>query len=370
MLKFFAVLTMVFTLFNCATPQKYTRPHKDKGPRLGPFFLFKSNDKLVSRISRESKQFQIVFWTANSKRKIIEYKKENKLVSQAVLSGLKKGDSLSYFVKSHDWKSKVYTLTTPKTNKPLKVIITGDVRPGWGEQSHHKLMSDLMLKEKAHIYILLGDIVHHGNELDLWEDYFSIDRELLRQTVFIPVIGNHDISYENNFNKFFGLTPLAPYFQKNIYGLPIVGLETTREFEKNDFQLRLMNQFSTNNSTKLLPLIFGHHPVYSNGKHGPRADLIKFLVPHIKKLKLPVYFAGHDHNYQRFEPIEGTQYIITGGGGSPLYAINKRAGLATGFSIPHYLRCHFKAPKLTCETINQSSRVADRFEILLKPSHD
>ena len=30
---------------------------------------------------------------------------------------------------------------------------------------------------------------------------------------------------------------------------------------------------------------------------------------------------GHDHNYQRFPPVNGTTYIVSGGGGATLYPV-------------------------------------------------
>jgi hypothetical protein len=32
--------------------------------------------------------------------------------------------------------------------------------------------------------------------------------------------------------------------------------------------------------------------------------------------------SGHDHNYQRFRAQNGVRYVVDGGGGAPLYALN------------------------------------------------
>jgi acid phosphatase type 7 len=46
--------------------------------------------------------------------------------------------------------------------------------------------------------------------------------------------------------------------------------------------------------------------------------LDKIFTPLFEKYKVSVVFAGHMHNYQR-RIDNGITYIVTGGGGAPLY---------------------------------------------------
>jgi hypothetical protein len=45
-------------------------------------------------------------------------------------------------------------------------------------------------------------------------------------------------------------------------------------------------------------------------------------MPMFEKYKLSAGFFGHDHNYQHYLR-NGIHYFITGGGGAPLYDVNK-----------------------------------------------
>ena len=42
------------------------------------------------------------------------------------------------------------------------------------------------------------------------------------------------------------------------------------------------------------------------------------LIYLFKKYNVDMVFSGHNHVYERFE-VDGINYIVTGGGGSPLY---------------------------------------------------
>ena len=45
-------------------------------------------------------------------------------------------------------------------------------------------------------------------------------------------------------------------------------------------------------------------------------------MPMLEKYRVTAGFFGHDHNYQHYLK-NGIHYIITGGGGAPLYDVDK-----------------------------------------------
>ena len=61
-------------------------------------------------------------------------------------------------------------------------------------------------------------------------------------------------------------------------------------------------------------VVYGHHPIYSDGYHGDSARLIEKLLPLLKKHNVDVYLAGHDHDMQHFER-DGMHFFVVGGGG-------------------------------------------------------
>jgi hypothetical protein len=67
-------------------------------------------------------------------------------------------------------------------------------------------------------------------------------------------------------------------------------------------------------------LVMGHHPVYSDGKHGDQPVLVRDWDPLFRKYKVDLYLAGHDHDLQHLE-FEGhpTSFFLSGGGGADLF---------------------------------------------------
>jgi hypothetical protein len=76
-------------------------------------------------------------------------------------------------------------------------------------------------------------------------------------------------------------------------------------------------------------IVYGHHPIYSNGHHGDSKRLKEKLLPLLKMHKVDAYLAGHDHDMQHLK-MEGIQYIIAGGGGADTRRVR---GLGGGCAV-------------------------------------
>lgn len=63
-----------------------------------------------------------------------------------------------------------------------------------------------------------------------------------------------------------------------------------------------------------------HQPAFSCSAHGSTPAVVDRWVPLFEKHDVDLVLNGHDHNYQRHER-SGVTYVVTGGGGAGLYAI-------------------------------------------------
>lgn len=65
-------------------------------------------------------------------------------------------------------------------------------------------------------------------------------------------------------------------------------------------------------------VVYGHHPLKSDGEHGDdryTQQLYATLLPVLKAGGTDVYLAGHDHDMQYLKPEGGLHLFISGGGG-------------------------------------------------------
>jgi len=76
-------------------------------------------------------------------------------------------------------------------------------------------------------------------------------------------------------------------------------------------------------------IVVGHHPVYSEGKHGDTPELIRDVKPLLERYGVQVYMNGHDHDMQHIV-VNGVAYLTSGAGSKTRPT---RSGPNTRFSL-------------------------------------
>jgi uncharacterized protein (TIGR03437 family) len=126
-------------------------------------------------------------------------------------------------------------------------------------------------------------------------------------------------------------------------------------------------------------VLFFHHPPYATGNHEGdiNGDLVRRRVaPIVDRYGVDLVLSGHEHSYQRTFPLAagrpldpglGTVYLVSGGGGAPLYPVLPRPFLEFGDAFYNYLRAEVDGARMTITAIepdgSQDGRVRDRFTI-------
>ncbi len=209
--------------------------------------------------------------------------------------------------------------TPPVGSEPFRFVVYGDTR---SRHEVHQRVVDAIVKIEPDFVIHTGDLVATGDDGALWSRFFSIERELLRRTAFFPVVGNH----EHNSSQYFMFLQARPYYAFDWGSAHFIVLDT--DFgnipDKAKFwreQLEWLENDLAKNQRAALRFVIFHHPPYSAmKKRGINADTVKF-VPLFEKYGVNAVFSGHDHAYERFTQ-NGVHYIVTGGGGAPLYDVD------------------------------------------------
>ena len=230
-------------------------------------------------------------------------------------------------------------------------------------------------QQKPYAFVLMaGDNIYSYGEISLakarFEDPYA---PLLSKDVkFYAVLGNHDIVKSNN-----GLDQInyQPFNMSDRYYsftkgdinegmVEFFALDTNRNAPW-DAQLAWLEQ-QLAQSTAPWKIVYGHHPLYSSGRHGSNPELTAKLAPIFAKHKVPLYLCGHDHGYERSIPLDGTIYIVNGGGGAPLYKFGRSPQTAFVSSQFSFMTFDVYQDKIITKAIATDGKVFDR-AIITKP---
>lgn len=234
-------------------------------------------------------------------------------------------------------------------------------------------MSQTYQKQPFPFVLMAGDNIYSYGEISFVKAYFEEPyAALLRQDVkFYAVLGNHDIIKTNNgldqINyKPFNMSDRHYSFKKGTFtqGMGEKGIIEFFALDTNDnasWQQQLAwLDLQLTNSTAPWKIVYGHHPLYSSGRHGGDPQLAAKLAPIFAKHRVPLYLCGHDHGYERFVPIAGTTYIVNGGGGAPLYRFGKSDKTAFVSSQFSFMTFDVYEDKIITKAIGTDGKVFDQ----------
>lgn len=290
---------------------------------------------------------------------------ETRFHSQRV-EELSPGTTYGYEVTSAGITSTAGTFTTPRNDdERFTFQVYGDNR---SDHAAHAAVVAQMRKRKADFGIHTGDMVLSGGKPEEWSKFFEIETPLLRDRCVYACIGNHELIDG-------GMPSFLRYFHPGMHGEPTLtytvrwgsarffflnafatSLTTTdrawleRELNDADGEQGLRHRF-----------IVMHQGPSSSGPHGGGQffddGLRKMLLAH----KITMVFAGHDHLYER-GVRDGLRYIVSGGGGAPLYPSKPEKSQPTqaAESAHHFVSVDVDGAKITTTAIRKDGSTLDR----------
>jgi hypothetical protein len=262
-------------------------------------------------------------------------------------------------------------MTSPQTKQippsALRFLVIGD--GGSGMTGQKKIATQMLGQYEKNPYKLIlmlgdniypdGDVHKYGKERFL--DPYSSLLNPPRKVSFKPVLGNHDVlfGFQSDSVRFFKMP--AAYYDFTYQGACFYALNT------NAFDSKQAQWLGQRLKACKLPwkIVYGHHPMFSSGLHGSTAVLLKSLLPILEQNRVNLYLSGHDHDYERFKPVNGVHYIVSGGGGASLRGFNNIIeGSEVHFSKHHYLVIEGNSKRLTFQAIDTEGKLLDSGEIL------
>jgi hypothetical protein len=292
-------------------------------------------------------------------------------VEQTTLTGLDPNTRYGYDASGQE-AGKGSFKTPPAGSEPYHFVVYGDNRT---RHDVHRQVIGALLKHGIPDFVLQsGDMVENGNDNSLWPIFFDIEKELLRQTVFFPALGNHERN-SHDFFEFFQAT--SPYYSFNwgkshfIVLNSDIGNAAPNARQRDAFwseQVRWLEEDLQNSQSADHRFIVAHHPPFTAvaSRQGSNPHMTA-LVPMFEKYHVSAAFFGHDHNYQHYLK-NGIHYLVSGGGGAPLYDVDRPPADITQkvVKIENFLSVSVEGKKAHIEAIAIDGKKLDEVEIQAK----
>jgi acid phosphatase type 7 len=288
-------------------------------------------------------------------------------VEKTTLTGLQPATRYDYDVPGQDGV-KGWFRTPPATTGPYQFLVYGDTRT---RHDVHRRVVEAILKNGVPDFALhTGDLVADGNDSALWPIFFDIERDLLRQTAFFPVLGNHERN-SHDFYDFFQAT--SPYYSFNWGNGHFIMINSdipnsaASKGAREAFwaeQTKWLEEDLKASQNMEYRVLVAHHPPFSavSNRQGSNPEM-RALLPMLEKNHLSLGLFGHDHNYQRYLH-NGIQYIVSGGGGAPLYDVDKPdAGVQKALSVENFVTVSVDGKVMKIQAHSLDGKLLDELEI-------
>jgi hypothetical protein len=290
-------------------------------------------------------------------------------IHSVTLENLKSDQSYQYRVVAGNDTTAEYTFwTAPSAATPFTFVAYGDTR---SDHIAHVRVLKQIAANKPRFVINSGDLVSKNTEGN-WDDYFNDLCVSTSVGQIIPVYaspGNHEsgkMYYDNLFLPSNNPQRTKAYYSFDYGSAHFVSVNTEIDYGKESDQYKWLTQDLTSPEAKSarFRIVFWHRPPYSSNNHGSDMKVRETLCPMMESNGVDIVLNGHDHCYERTKPINGTTYVVTGGGGAPLYDF-KTDNDWTAYKEKAYHICNINivGTTLTLTMIRDDGNVRDSFVI-------
>ncbi len=262
------------------------------------------------------------------------------------------------------------TAPVPGT-RPISFAVLGD--SGWtgGTGLQGEVVRRILQHADHDLVIHTGDLVYPaGGRQQYREAFFVPFAPLIENTPFYPSIGNHDSGTES----------AAPLLE--VFHLPANDVDGSERFYSFDYGSVHFVCLDTSTSdlspggdqarwlerdlvAAIAPwkVVFFHKSPFSEAVHGDNREVQEAFVPIFESYGVDIVFTGHDHNYQRFKPMGGIHYVVTGGGGAPVREVSLTDDLAAAEVAYHFVHVTVDELSLSLKAVDVRGSILDELEL-------
>jgi hypothetical protein len=225
----------------------------------------------------------------------------------------------------------------------------------------------LIARDRPTAFLYLGDVYEGGSADDFRRNYAPTFGRL--RSLTLPTPGNHD--WDNRAEGY------QPYWGGVTHGRPparysvavgawqIISVSSEDGLGPTAAQVRWLKRRLAGPGT--CRIVFWHRPRFSAGMHGDQSDADPLWKAVVGRAALVL--NGHDHDMQRFAPVDGTTEIVSGAGGHGLYRVDPTHSRLAWFNDRVYgaLRMRLFKRRAALAFLTAAGRVLNRFNVRCRP---
>lgn len=238
------------------------------------------------------------------------------------------------------------------------VWAVGDAADG-GPESRE--VAAMIRSHRVDRFLYLGDVYETGTAREFQGNYRPLYGRYDRRAG--PTIGNHEwanvaTGYVPYWTAARGKPPPF-WYASAASGWQLISLNSNIPTSTDQLNwLRTLIEATPGYGT--CRIAFMHHPRYSAGAHGDLPTL-QGIFDELRG-DASIALAGHDHDMQRFRPVDGITQFVQGAGGNWLYPVNRDDPRLTFFDDTHYgaLRIKLRPGSAGVSFVARSGKALDR----------
>ena len=215
-------------------------------------------------------------------------------------------------------------------------VLYGDSRGVWDNWTHATQVATAINQDHPDFAIHLGDMVNNGTINSEWTSWLNLMKPLMQNTTVFGVLGNHEQNADRYF-EIFALPHNEKWYSFDYGPCHFTILDQYAPWTVFSPQYRWLKQ-DLSTTKKPLKIVCLHAPIFSSEGEGhkPRVDIRAIWEPIFSQYNVNLVLQSHNHNYERTNPINGITYIVSGGGGGPLYMPGNADFINTSKMAYHY----------------------------------
>jgi len=258
---------------------------------------------------------------------------------------------------------------SPTASTPLlRFIAVADTGTGTKNQyAVAKAMKRYHQQNPFNLAILAGDNIYTNGEMEKIGEVFEKPyQDLLQQGVkFQACLGNHDIRTANGDLevRYPGFNMAGRYYTFRRETVQFFALDTNHNADWTAQMAWLEQELSRSDAP--WKVVFGHHQIYASGMYGLNQAFVDRFTPLFKKYRVQLWINGHEHHYERSRSIDGTTYLVCGGGGAEIRQVGHSEWTAYAASKFSFAAIEVYADQMIISGIGTDNQVFDRGVIQL-----